>query len=171
VALVFAAQVRHSMHTTYDEGGVYDVGVSLSQFADHDYTMATTEAGLLPLYSKWRAVDTWGLNDEWIAHNGGVTEEYLERRQPDLIMAHAVESSPLGPRWSRQVDVLRHYANGHDFTLAAAYGTSPDDTYCYYVNPAIADHDAIVRNIRSMGFSSMLHGVAENYAGRPESPC
>jgi hypothetical protein len=82
-----------------------------------------------------------------------------------------VESSPLGHRWSRQVDVLRDCANGHDFTLAAAYGISSDDTYCYYVKPDIADHDEIVRNIRSMDFSSVLDGVAQNYAGRPESAC
>jgi hypothetical protein len=61
--------------------------------------------------------------------------------------------------------------DGHDFTLAAAYGISSDDTYRYYVKPDIADHDEIVRNIRSMDFSSVLDGVAQNYAGRPESAC
>jgi hypothetical protein len=150
---------------------VYDVAVILRQFAGRNYTLATSEAGLLPLYSTWRAVDTWGLNDEWIAHNGGVTDEYLERRQPDLIMFHTVKSSPLGPRWSRQITVLRNYAEGHHFTLAAAYGISPEDTYCYYVKPDIAAHDAIVQRIGSMAHSSNSGGAGYDYAGRPESPC
>ncbi len=56
--------------------------------------MATSEAGLLPLYSQWNAIDTWGLNDEWIAHHGEITADYLDRYKPELIIFHA-HFSPL----------------------------------------------------------------------------
>ena len=63
--------------------------------------MATTEAGLLPLYSTWSAVDAWGLNDAFIASNGGITEEYLDRYRPEVIVFHAYfspETPQTGPR-------------------------------------------------------------------------
>ena len=46
----------HSVGSGRD--GRYDVAVMLSKYSSKDYTMAVSEAGLLPLYSNWRAVDT-----------------------------------------------------------------------------------------------------------------
>ena len=59
------------------------------------------EAGQLPLYSEWRVVDTWGLNDPWIAHNGAITDSYLDRQKPHLIMFHA-SFSPIVPAIQNQ---------------------------------------------------------------------
>jgi hypothetical protein len=49
-----------------------------------DHRMFVTESGALPYYSEWNAVDEWGLNSEYIAHNG-LTESYLREYNPDLI--------------------------------------------------------------------------------------
>ena len=159
VTAVFATQVRYSTGITYQSDSRYDVAIALSHFGDRKYTLATTEAGLLPLYSQWRAVDTWGLNDEWIAHNGGVTPQYLAQQNPDVIVFHDVPSSPLGPRWNKQVDVLRGYAETHHFTLAAAFGVSPEDTMQYYVRPDTPDHDRIVHAIRSVDYAAGQGGA------------
>jgi hypothetical protein len=114
--------------------GLYDAALVLREVGRRDYTLATTEAGLLPLYSSWRAVDAWGLNDAWIAHNGGITEEYLERYRPEVILFHAyfspetpdtgpkVEARSLGLPWYRMVMTLKRYAEKNDYALAAVYG-------------------------------------------------
>lgn len=165
LAIVFALQLSRYVGPRHSGDGRYDVAVILREYADRGYTIATTEAGLLPLYSRWRAIDTWGLNDRWIAHNGLITREYLERQNPDMVMFHGY-FSPLrslapersGDLWSRQVFTLREYAQGHGFTLAAVFGVSPDNTHYYYVRGDLPEHDEIVERIRAtdyrwLGFS------------------
>lgn len=127
----------------------------------------------MPLYSKWRAIDTWGLNDQWIAHNDLITDEYLQKQRPDIIMWHGY-FSPLFPpapehsessQWSRQVITLKRYAEKHRFTLAAVFGISPKDTHYYYVRSEIPDHDEIVQRIRSIDYAWFGNGaICENYA-------
>jgi len=85
--LLLYAHWHFSDSIAYGKNGCCDVGCMLRQYKDQGYTMAISEAGLLPFYSQWRAIDTWGLNDQWIAHHGGqITEEYLDRYKPELIM-------------------------------------------------------------------------------------
>ena len=115
--------------------------------------MATTEAGLLPLYSGWTSVDAWGLNDAWIAHHGAITAEYLDRYKPELIIFHAYFSPIIPPRlteknlaqdWFRMTIALKDYAESHHYILAAAFGDSPYETHYYYVRPDFSDSDRIV---------------------------
>ncbi len=187
VALVVAASfesriddhdfTRASAEVRQHPDGRYHIGVMLSEYADKSYTIAVTEAGLLPLYSKWRAIDTWGLNDQWIAHNGGlVTEEYLHRQKPDLIMWHgnfSPRQSPDSGRgssrwhrlWNRQVATLQTYAKKHGYTLAAAFGypNAAQSYHYYYVHSENPDHDEIVQRIRSQAYA--WNGrICENYA-------
>ena len=145
--------------------GLYDAALELRDFARRDYTLATTEAGLLPLYSNWRAVDAWGLNDAWIARNGGITEEYLERYRPEVILFHAyfspetpdtgpkVEARSLGRDWYRMVITLKRYAEHNDYTLAAVYGRNAWDTHYYYVRRRFADSQALVDRLRSLDYA------------------
>jgi len=148
----------------YRPDGRYEVAEFLAQYADRRYTIATTEAGLLPLYSGWQAVDTWGLNDAWIAHNGGITAEYLEKNHPEIIMFHA-DFSPINPlkeagdAWSRMTLTLDTYAREKGYTLAAAYGESPVDTHYYYVRPDFPESDEIVAFIRSLDGGRYHYGA------------
>lgn len=146
---------------TYYHDGRYDVALMLKSYSQKNYTMATTESGLLPLYSNWRDVDTWGLNDQWIAHHGSVTESYLDSYKPEVIMIHAFFSSVApqdytesqgSPTWSAMVTVLQHYAVTHGYILAAAFGISPQETHYYYVRPDFPDSGAIVKNIQNITY-------------------
>lgn len=138
--------------------GRYDVAMSLKNYAQENYTMATTEAGLLPFYSGWKAIDTWGLNDPWIAHNGGITKEYLDNYKPELIMFHA-HFSPVSlalwpdrvgqSRWDRMVWQLYQYAEQNDYILAAVFGDSLFDTHYYYVRKNFDHSDEIVSFLRN----------------------
>jgi len=149
--------------------GRYDVALMLREYADRDYTLVTTEAGLLPLYSTWRAVDAWGLNDQWIAHNGIVTEDYLDRYRPQVILFHEY-FSPLVPpehstKWLEMVLVLKGYAEKNGYTLAACFGETPYETHYYYVRPDFPDSARITEQIRSMDYYWHLSGKKSiNYA-------
>jgi hypothetical protein len=140
--------------------GLYDVGLALRAYESRGYTMVVTEAGLLPLYSRWRAIDAWGLNDRWIARHGPITEEYLARERPEVILAHAyfspgvpqegekVERRGFGVGWYRMVRVLQRFAEGRGYVLAAVMGRHAQDTHYYYVRADCPDAPAIIRTIR-----------------------
>ena len=149
--------------------GNYQVAVMLSDYRSKGYTMAVSEAGLLPFYSGWRAVDTWGLNDPWIAHHGGITDAYLREHRPELIMFHAYFSPITKPavnnEWDEMVMRLKDYAERNNYILAADFGETPNDTFFYYVRPDFPDSVAIIRRIRETDYTWMSTGVrCVNYA-------
>jgi arabinofuranosyltransferase len=159
----------HVGRASYFRDGRYEVGVALSEYRDKHLSIATTEAGLVPLYSRWRALDTWGLNDRWIAHHGGITTDYLARFNPDVIMFHE-HFSPIVPvagngKWFEMVMVLKRYAEKNGYILAAAYGDSPYESHYYYVRPDLPESSAIVDRIRSIDYHWATTGRrAINYA-------
>ncbi len=143
----------------YAADGRYDVARMLSEFQSKRYVIATSEAGLLPFYSNWTAIDTWGLNDEWIAHHGEITKDYLDQYKPNVIVFHAYFSPLIPPRlieknlsqsWFRMTITLKDYAEKHGYVLAAAFGDSPYEVHYYYVRPDFEDSTAIVHNISTM---------------------
>jgi hypothetical protein len=154
---------------TYFRDGRYDVGMALSEYRDRNLSIATTEAGLVPLYSRWRALDAWGLNDRWIAHHGGITSDYLARFNPHVIMFHD-HFSPIVPvtgqgKWFEMVTVLKRYAEQNGYILAAAFGDSPYEAHYYYVRADFPESSAIVDRIRSIHYYWVDTGNrAVNYA-------
>jgi hypothetical protein len=143
----------------FEADGRYDVGQLLAAYQGKGYVLATTEAGLLPLYSNWTSIDTWGLNDAWIAHHGEVTPAYLDQYKPDLIVFHAYFSPLVPPRineknlaqdWFRMTITLKDYAESHDYVLAAAFGDSPYESHYYYVRRDFPDSDKIAHSISAM---------------------
>jgi len=157
----------------------------LEPFAAKGYTLATTEAGTLPLYSRWRTIDTLGLNDSTIAHNGGVlTEQYLERMHPKLMLVHTDGSAGakvmaseegVGPIQQgtpyENFEVMSHYAREHGYVLAAAYGSQPCNLHLYWLRPGFADFDAILRAVRDTPYYFLDDGVlAHDYRDALTSP-
>ncbi len=139
--------------------GRYDVAVFLSRYGGGRYTVATSEAGLLPLYSGWRAIDTWGLNDAWIAHHGGITEGYLDRYRPEVIMYHERSSVIVPPHPEEESTpkgamrcVLKEYVRKNGYVLAANYGAVPYDSHYYYVKRDFPESAEIVHGIRDLDY-------------------
>jgi len=156
--------------SNHHRDGRYDVAIMLDEYSHKNYSIATTEAGLLPYYSNWRAIDTYGLNDQWIAHNGGITKDYLELNNPEIIMLHGL-FSPITPieqeerKWFSMVMTLKEYAEENGYILAASYGDSPYDTHYYYVWPDFPDSQEIVQRIQSMDYYWYVTGEKSiNYA-------
>ncbi|NQU04956.1 MAG: hypothetical protein HQ568_02605 [Calditrichaeota bacterium] len=175
---VFLIQIYISTKITYRPDGKYDVAIMLNQYSNKNYTIATTEAGLLPLYSKWRAIDTWGLNDSWIAHNGGITRDYLDENKPEIIMWHG-DFSPITPpspgrrlgKWSRMVMQLKSYSEENNYILAAVFGETPYDTHYYYCSPNIPESNEIVSKIRNIEYKWYESGKKSiNYAQFKHAP-
>jgi hypothetical protein len=157
--------------------GLRDVGVMLAAYRDRGYTLAVTEAGLVPFYSDWRTVDAWGLNDPWIAHHGGITEEYLERYRPDVILIHAYyspevprdhgRSKGLGEAWHDMAVTLHDYAEARRYEPAAVFGRDPYETHYYYVRPGCPDGPELVARIRSLDYRWFRDGEpARDFAVR-----
>jgi len=109
-------------------------------------------------------VDAWGLNDQWIAHNGGITEEYLDRYRPEVVAFHAyfspgtpdsgdrIERRALGPRWYRMVMTLRKYAESRGYVRAAVFGRNAYDTHWYFVRSGFPQSDEIVARLRGLDY-------------------
>ena len=177
--LILYSSYNQGVSIGYSRDGRYDMAQALEPYSGRGYTMATSEAGLLPLYSQWNAIDTWGLNDEWIAHNDGITVDYLDRYKPELIIFHA-HFSPLvppttpdhypDPAWFTMTMTLKNYAESHHYILAAVFGVTPYDTHYYYVRPDFADSQTIVRLIsRFRGYAWAADGgiKAVNFIDHP----
>ncbi len=168
-ALTLAALLAWSEHRAYrwvapQRMGLYDAALVLHDYAGRGFSLATTEAGLLPLYSEWRAVDAWGLNDSYVAHAGGIDETYLERYRPELILIHAyfspgvadhgerVEGRSFGRPWYRMVMTLKRYAEQHGYALAACFGRNAWDTHYYYVRTGFPQSREIVDRVRALDY-------------------
>ncbi len=134
----------------------YNVGMLLSAYADKDYTIAASEAGLIPFYSRWRSIDVLGLNDQWVAHNGAITADYLARQKPHVIMFHAPFSPVSSGRPDRSLWPMAHtcqrYAEENGYILAAAYGIATYKNHYYYVRPDFPDSEELIRKIRAMDY-------------------
>lgn len=153
---VFAVQAKLMARVTYHNDGRLQMARELRSVGAGQAVMAVTEAGLLPFYSGWRAIDTWGLNDASIAHAGGVSHAYLKDKSPDLIVLHG-RFSPAHPatdaidsvsRWSKHVATVRTFAEAERYTLASAYGDKPSDTHSYYVKRDSPFHNELLDIIR-----------------------
>jgi len=163
------ANVISNIQQAFIFKGRYDVAMYLHHYESKGYWMATSEAGLLPLYSGWNAVDTWGLNDQWIAHHGVITAEYLNVYHPELIVFHAYFSPQAKdcpdpkPDWSRMTSVLQTYAEENSYTLAGVFGVDSCDTNYYYVRNDFADSAELIEAIR--GFDYWIGDQkSQNYA-------
>ncbi len=171
-AVIGAASLQRSMMIVQGRfhDGRFEMGVLLSKYAGRGYTMATTEAGLLPYYSKWNAVDLYGFNDRWIAHHN-LSADYLDRYKPEIIMMSTrfpLVVPPGVPTASyAPLCVAKRYAEENGYVLAAAYGGGPDKVHYYYVRRGFADSDEIVREIRHLDYTWYLSGHrAVDFASR-----
>jgi len=162
VAILSLGGLMHQYKKSYSSrDGRYDVAVMLKSYSNRNYTMAITESGLLPFYSEWKAVDAVGLHDQWIAHHGPITEDYLDRYSPEIIMFHAF-FSPIAPpqerdeawhsKWHSIVRVLKNYAEDKGYILASSFGLNPHDTHYYYVKPDFLESAEIARKISSTDY-------------------
>ena len=175
----FLALYQQSCDRPYERDGRLEMAQMLADYRGKGYVIATTEAGLIPYYSGWTAIDTWGLNDQFIAHNGSITVEYLDEYKPHIIMFHDYYSPLVPPkltdanlaqRWFSMTILLKTYAEENGYTLAAVFGDSPYDTHYYYVRSDFEDSKRLVEQISKFRdyFYPTTGKRSINYANFPE---
>lgn len=139
--------------------GRFEVAKLLNEYTNEGYSIALSEAGLLPFYSGWRCLDSWGLNDHRIALDGVIAGTYLANFQPDLIMYDAYEESgitninPIWASYGDMIDTLDDFIEKEEFELIAKY-SSPlkDHAHYYFINPRIPDAAEIKDKIRTSNY-------------------
>jgi len=172
---------ERSHDVTFFPDGRYEAALILAEHSDEGYTIATSEAGLLPLYSHWRAIDTYGLNDQWIAHNGEITTQYLDRYKPEVIMFNR-EPHPEGATLADKNETLERYVEDNGYILAAVFGdrvfgdvenpAQPFNLYdpnaqghYYYVRSDFPDSEEIISSLGTIDYYVYTSGVKSiNYA-------
>jgi arabinofuranosyltransferase len=161
--LVYASRPR--IH----EDGRADLGKALAGWKGKGYAMAVTEAGNLPLYSGWRTLDTWGLNDREIAHQGGVDAAYLDRYEPAMVMIHDYWAPGYAKQrpeeaWARMTDTLVAYMDVRNYALVACWGRLPQSSHFYYLDRDIPDYEGLKALIAGFPYRWFEDGeLAENF--------
>lgn len=123
------------------------VGALMAPFASRGYVVATTEAGLIPLKSGWRALDTWGLNNQQIAHRGQLSYADLDAAKPTVIFSHApfspgfppVPDPILGQEWTDMTVILEQWASGNGYERVRTVGKLGGGTWSIWVRPGEPD--------------------------------
>jgi arabinofuranosyltransferase len=159
IALIVAAlgYQHHRLRQTGSFEGPRASGRLLAEFGGAERTLVTTEAGSLPLYSGWRSIDAWGLNDPRIVADGRVSEAYLDELDPDVIVFHANYTPldhppPARDPWGQMIDVLHRYAVCHDYELAAAFVPEPTQTMYFFVKRAWPERARFAGRLRMMPY-------------------
>lgn len=189
VLLLFLAYQHRVLHNQvlvrsyYDMN--YDMALALEPYHSQGYTIATTEAGIVPLYSRWQAIDLWGLNDEWIAHHTTVSAAYLDRTKPEVIEIHGppgllpqdLKGHPartIPQQWLVMVSVLNQYVKERHYTLARRFDDtsfrrrdSTGYTYLYYVRPDFAQSQEIAERLHTLKFPPAWDPSSKQNAGTP----
>ena len=194
MALMFVFAIAYNMHLylkPFSNVGAQELGLRLQPYAAKNYSMVMTEAGDLPFYSGWRAVDEGGLNDSFVAHNQGLlTEAYIDRYQPEILMYHVwgtyrsaddlkaqtegVVAAGVTDKLSLNDAIMRNYAIKRGYVLAAVWGGTYCEYHVYWVKRDFADSDAIVSAIRDHPYYMQETGqLAYDFrdAPAPSAPC
>jgi arabinofuranosyltransferase len=143
--------------------GEYNISVGLAKWKYRNYTLTTTEAGVIPYFSTWRSIDSYGLNDAEIVHNPqGLTEAYLDKNHPAILIFHlspdGLSSADFEAAWKaespqhkdllHQAQIASHYAVTHNYTLAARWGSTPCDLIIYYLRNDLPEYSEMLALIR-----------------------
>ena len=168
--------VTHIERSLYINPGAYNLAMRLQPLAPKGYTLVTTEAGTLPFFSQWRAIDALALNDEYLAHNKGkFTTEYLDRYKPQLILykswqlgpypamtpaQQAIADKSFGARVPMVATELRDYAESHGYVLAAVYASQYCEFHYFWVASGGPDSAYILSAVRDHPYPYQESGAA-----------
>jgi len=141
--------------------GTARVGAILHEYRLKGYSIATSEAGIVPLLSEWTALDAWGLNDTEVALGGGLRIERLEKFAPDVVMFNVndkgfnIPDASLDAAWMRMIGVLQLYVARHGYRLVAAFENRsfmPGTFDFYFIAPQLFEADMVAK-IRDVKYS------------------
>jgi len=125
------------------------VGKALSVF--DNFTLATTDAGIVPYYSQWKTVDLLGLNDRHIAQNG-FDPTYIDTIDIHLFMTHTLwfdwNETNNHANFKQLYTMIEYFTEQRNFTVICVIPYSMTDNVMnlYAIAPAFEGRDEI-RNV------------------------
>jgi hypothetical protein len=153
VLLVFAnfygisdLKSQHDYGVNFEKSYI-PIGKALTNFSDDNYTVAFADAGAVAYYSKWNFLDLGGLNDKFIAVNG-VTAEYLEQKNPELVIFASVNGVILTPGNSYDYVLENNYTQLDPIKFSKNYYFIP------FLKPNIKDFNRIKNSLETVSKES-----------------
>ena len=136
----------------------WPAGEMLRQYRGAGYTLATTEAGAVPYISEWRTLDTFGLNNYAVAHEG-LTQDQWQSYAPALVLNHsttALEVPRLNDSGNRLELYERMRESGNYVPVAAVVVrkplgfTRPNDYHIYFLRTDIPHFEELAARLRQL---------------------
>jgi len=131
-----------------EEKTQHDRVVAGRALAGLDGTMLTSEAGALPYYSGWRAVDLLGLTSERIAHEG-LRPALLEELRPDLVVTRYDRVKGLRMR-KAAAPVLNDFLAGRGYVAIAAVAKNEDERHVYFARSGSPLYAEVASRLRGL---------------------
>jgi arabinofuranosyltransferase len=135
------------------------VGEALAAYRNDGLRMFVSEAGALPLFSRWWASDSLGLSDEEIARHGA-SLPYLRRMSPDLVMFLSylkVRPAAAPADIASYGDPIYRLLRSGDYVFAAAVAKSDPNLravrnqgHFYFVKRSSPRAQELVRTLRGL---------------------
>ena len=94
--------------------------------------VALSDAGAVPYYSGWRALDLYGLNEPHIALTGSRDPEWVLARHPDAVVLVSADADRYLPfRWSTYEAPILRACLAHGLIRVARFTFEPDGYYLW----------------------------------------
>lgn len=139
-------RIQHDYGISFDQSTV-PLAKALNPFSDNNYTVAYGDAGAIAYYSGWDFLDLVGLNDKYIAHKG-VTSEYLEQEEPELIIFSSVNGEIIGFKKAYE------YALNNNYTRLNPIKLEEGRYFVLFLKPNIKDYDEIKNALEKVSKTS-----------------
>jgi arabinofuranosyltransferase len=132
-------KIQHDYGINFNNSYI-PIGEAISPFFDDNYTVAFADAGAVAYFSGWNFLDLGGLNDKFITENG-VTTEYLEQKNPELVIFASVDGVILTPGKSYNYVLENNYTRLDPIKNSYGYYFIP------FLKPKIKDFDSIKNSL------------------------
>ena len=124
----YDTHMRYAMNLKNVQGGI---GLWINETAPKNVTVSTVDAGILLLNSERRAIDHWGLSDEYIAHNG-FDLGYFWSQHPDIIVMFSIYPDRFVTNYNSEVQMVNDPYFRDNFELIYVDKWAGQD-YCQWV--------------------------------------
>jgi arabinofuranosyltransferase len=145
-----------------------DIGRRLAKYRDRGYTMMLGDAGALPYYSGWKAVDLFGLANVRIAREG-MSRALMEEEMPDLIFLYSKRPSFTGIRdGSIKQFVVKSFIRQHRqrYAMAGAHLYAPHSYILSVLRTDIPDYAAIRAELQQNQRKTELKNLDMSFSNR-----
>ncbi|MGC9516517.1 MAG: hypothetical protein ACP5C3_02310 [Methanomicrobiales archaeon] len=129
------------------------IGNELEEFSSENLTFASIDAGSMPYLSRWNHVDMVGLNDRFISKNGVATLEYVEKKNPQLIIF--ISTDGINPGNVSRQNTFIIYAEKKGYIKLPAIRYKDRYYLLPYIDPKIKNFEDISQALKKVSQDSL----------------